>query len=140
MDTSQKGQDASEFKPGILDFGLHSCPKRGSRYTADWMSVHCRVEGLKRVTSVAVGEKHSLALQSWCQAPSFHAASSAPVVGQGLVSEPSHSLEENEPGTLTTKGRQVHSLMSDAYWAELDASSTEALEEGLPDTHLQTEL
>lgn len=29
----------------------------------------CRVEGVKRVTHAAVGEKHSLALQSWCATP-----------------------------------------------------------------------
>lgn len=31
--------------------------------------VECRVEGLKRVSKACVGEKHSLALQSWCHSP-----------------------------------------------------------------------
>ena len=29
----------------------------------------CRVEGLKRVSTACVGEKHSLALQCWCHSP-----------------------------------------------------------------------
>ena len=31
--------------------------------------VACRVDGLKRVSRACVGEKHSLALQSWCCSP-----------------------------------------------------------------------
>ena len=128
---SRKSQIASTAR--LQGFCLHGVAGKGLPHNASlW---HCRVEGLKRVTNVAVGEKHSLALQSWCEAPSFQSATFPPA-GQGLVSQPSHYFEDIEPGNLSTRRREVHSLMSDAYWAELDAS----LEEGLPETHHLSDL
>ena len=50
------------------------------------------MEGVKRVTQAAVGEKHSLALQSWCSAPVGMRARLAPV--QALPSRPCSGLSE----------------------------------------------
>ena len=69
----------------------------------------CRVDGVKRVSHVAVGEKHSLALQSWSQAPqqlvlpamaeaAAIAAESAPL---GAAEEDRASLEQGEDASWT---------------------------------------
>ena len=57
----------------------------------------CRVEGVKRVTKVAVGEKHSLALQSWCVAPvGLQLPSVAAAAGLGQPARPAvHSDDED---------------------------------------------
>ncbi|KAK9811637.1 hypothetical protein WJX72_007451 [[Myrmecia] bisecta] len=44
-------------------------PRRSGKGRAFEPIAPARLESLKRITRVAVGEKHSLALQSWCSAP-----------------------------------------------------------------------
>ena len=84
------------------------------------------------MTGVAVGEKHSLALQSWCEAPSFHAASAPQSTSQAFLPEASQSLGEGQPDSFASRRAELHALTSNAYWAELDLS----LEEGLPNSDL----
>lgn len=59
-------------------------PMRGRRPSATAMAaqiVPVRVDGIKRVAAVAVGEKHSLALQTWCSRPmEVDAPAEAPAV------------------------------------------------------------
>ena len=73
---------------------------------------------MKRVTGVAVGEKHSLALQSWCAAPTFHAAAPSTAASrQGLSPQGSRHLEEADlqPCVSADDGPS-----SERYWDRLD--------------------
>ena len=64
-------------------------PLRGRRGSTASMAaapvVPVRVDGIKRVAAVAVGEKHSLALQTWCSQPAE--ADGSPMTGAAAVLE-----------------------------------------------------
>ena len=89
----------------------------------------CRVDGLKRVTSVAVGEKHSVALQSWASASAFYeppaacgaATQTAEAAGQLSPRGSEASTLEDSDLLPTADGRAAEEgLASDAYWDELE--------------------
>ena len=89
----------------------------------------CRVEGLKRVTSVAVGEKHSVALQSWASAPAFYeppaACGAATQTGEaaGQLSprgSEASTLEDSDVLPAADGIAAEEGVASDAYWNELE--------------------
>ena len=93
----------------------------------------CRVEGVKRVTAAAVGEKHSLALQSWCSAPMSMRARLAPA--QSLSSRPMSGLSDRDSSIVFSEALSgpidsLEALLaaearphsdSSAYWRSLEA-------------------
>lgn len=109
--------------------GCHGLGHRNKRHL-----LACRIEGVKRVTLAAVGEKHSLALQSWCSAPLSMRARLAP--GQALAGRPgsglgeralSRALSEGLAGPidsmealLATEARPQSERDSAAYWQSLE--------------------
>ena len=98
----------------------------------------CRIEGVKRVTLAAVGEKHSLALQAWCSAPLAMQAWLAPSQQARLAHQPSFgtrpssalseralstALSEGLSGPLDLLEAQVPDIQNPtpAYWQSLEA-------------------
>lgn len=73
----------------------HACSQRNQCRCGCLLAVFCRVEGLKRAAAVAVGEKHSLALQRWSAAqlpglqhvPWLAAPAAAHHGGEGMLEE-----------------------------------------------------
>ena len=105
---------------------------------------------MKRVTLAAVGEKHSLALQSWCSAPVSMRARLAPA--QSLSSRPMSGLSDRDSSAafsealsgpldslealVAAEGRP-HSDSS-AYWRSLEAVPGPGSRQapGSPDKHI----
>jgi hypothetical protein len=98
----------------------------------------CRIEGVKRVTLAAVGEKHSLALQAWCSAPLAMRARLAPSQLARLAHQPSFgtrpssalseralstALSEGLAGPLDLLETQMRDVQNPtpAYWHSLEA-------------------
>lgn len=98
----------------------------------------CRIEGVKRVTLAAVGEKHSLALQAWCSAPLAMQARLAPSQQGRLAHQPSFgtrpssalseralstALSEGLSGPLDLLEAQMPDIQNPtpAYWQSLEA-------------------
>lgn len=80
---------------------------------------------MKRVTGIAVGEKHSLALQSWCQATAeFETIPAVPAPVSPLSPHGSAFLEEAEGPPSLKPRREKQGIHSDEYWAELDAAQS----------------
>ncbi len=100
---------------------------------SEGVSISCRVEGVKRVTLAAVGEKHSLALQSWCSAPISMCARLAPA--QSLSSRPMSGLSDRDSSMVFSEALSgpldsLEGLLaaearprtdSSAYWRSLEA-------------------
>ena len=97
-----------------------------------------RIEGVKRVTLAAVGEKHSLALQAWCSAPLAMQARLAPSQQGRLAHEPSlgthpssalseralsSALSEGLSGPLDLLEAQMPDIQNPTpvYWQSLEA-------------------
>lgn len=85
---------------------------------------------MRRVTGVAVGEKHSLALQSWCSGPpSFiplppaatPAASGAATPMSPMGSEAS-ALNDADCVPCTPGRGAAEGVGSEAYWEDLEAT------------------
>lgn len=83
---------------------------------------------------MAVGEKHSLGLQTWCSAPAFHAALGSQIPRQQSLSpQANRHAEDREFLAPAPIGGADHSLTSDSYWSELDAASQHVHEPLLPE-------
>jgi len=90
------------------------------------------VDGVKRITHVAVGEKHSLALQHWAAAPlppgaaAAAAAAAAPAAAEddadaatdGWLLSPRSDAPDLAPGGAGAAGAR-----GAAYWALLEAAA-----------------
>ena len=70
------------------------------------------------MTGVAVGEKHSLALQSWCEAPDLHSGLKVQTSSQNVAQLDGSPLEDRE-NSSSAKPRS-HALTSDKYWTQIE--------------------
>lgn len=93
-----------------------------------WMAR--RVEGLKRAMGVAVGEKHSLALQRWCAAPLPLRAALAAPAEEAAAHVPGGCLErraslastlDEDDGACSSGGAGREADDNAAYWGSLEA-------------------
>lgn len=92
------------------------------------------MEGVKRVTHAAVGEKHSLALQSWCATPlalRMRSASSGALSSalSGHMDRAASAAEsvglagpwEEEEGLREQRSSALEDAEKSAYWRSLEA-------------------
>ncbi|KAK9837376.1 hypothetical protein WJX84_002537, partial [Apatococcus fuscideae] len=139
------GQDAkstpkgpSEPSPGDSSWKWGSdSGSRRKHHKKSWRSFEQirpeRVEGMKRAARIAVGEKHSLALQSWCQTPCTPLA----VLPQPQADWPPEDM--SDAGSLlspradaasissheavpedSSEGTKIGWLNPDRYWQDLE--------------------
>ena len=90
------------------------------------ISLWCRVEGLWRVTEVAVGEKHSIALSNWCSAPEPFVLTAQDFENisnlQRLSSEESQENDNEQQDTELGRNNITWSSPSSlAYWDAIAA-------------------